>query len=193
MEKESDDLDNPFMRIFALGLGLLFLGQQSAAEPSMEVCKLIPNEKTAAFCELVVETCAYAGSGNVLKVQKMLHLCAEHKEDEKESIHQVAAVIGVALIAFGEDIGQQMCLRTMNHLLQYGEPIIKRTVPLAMGLLRISNPDVATLDLLNKLAYDSDAETSMTAIFALGLIGAGTNNSKLAGNLRYLASYYAMD
>ena len=71
----------------------------------MEVCKLIPNEKTAAFCGLVVETCAYAGSGNVLKVQKMLHLCAEHKEDEKDSIHQVAAVLGVALIAFGEEIG----------------------------------------------------------------------------------------
>jgi 26S proteasome regulatory subunit N1 len=44
---------------------------------------------------------------------------------------------------------------------------------------------------MNKLAYDSDAETSMSAIFALGLIGAGTNNSKLAGNLRYLASYYS--
>ena len=157
----------------------------------MEVCKLIPNEKTANFCELVVETCAYAGSGNVLKVQKMLHLCAEHKEDEKESIHQIAAVLGVALIAFGEEIGQEMCLRTMNHLLQYGEPVIRRTVPLAIGLLRISNPEVATLDLMNKLAYDSDAETSMSAIFALGLIGAGTNNSKLAGNLRYLASYYS--
>ena len=43
MEKEEADLENSFMRIFALGLGLLFLGQQSAAEPSMEVCKLIPN------------------------------------------------------------------------------------------------------------------------------------------------------
>jgi 26S proteasome regulatory subunit N1 len=31
----------------------------------------------------------------------------------------------------------------------------------------------------------------MSAIFALGLIGAGTNNSRIAGNLRYLASYYA--
>lgn len=73
----------------------------------MEVCKLIPNQNYADFVELVVETCAYAGSGNVLKVQKMLHLCAEHKnqEDKKESIHQVAAVLGVALIAFGEDIG----------------------------------------------------------------------------------------
>jgi hypothetical protein len=30
----------------------------------------------------------------------------------------------------------------------------------------------------------------MSAIFALGLVGAGTNNSKLAGNLRFLSSYY---
>lgn len=83
-----------------------------------------------------------------------------------------------------------MCLRTMNHLLQYGEPSIRKTVPLAMGLLRISHPDVNTLDLLNKLAYDTDADVSMSAIFAMGLVGAGTNNSKLAGNLRYLASYF---
>ena len=191
MEKEEADLDDPFMKIFALGLGLLFLGQQSAAEPSMEVCKLIPNENTASFCELIVETCAYAGSGNVLKVQKMLHLCAEHKENEKESIHQVAAVIGVALIAFGEDIGVEMALRTMNHLYQYGEPVIKRTIPLAIGLLRISNTEVATMDLMTKLSYDSDENIAMSAIFALGLIGAGTNNSKLAQTLRSLASYYA--
>lgn len=78
----------------------------------------------------------------------------------------------------------------MHHLLQYGEPIIRRTVPLALGLLRISHPEVQTLDLLNKLAYDSDKQVAKCAIFALGLIGAGTNNSRLAGNLRYLATYY---
>jgi 26S proteasome regulatory subunit N1 len=84
-----------------------------------------------------------------------------------------------------------MCLRTMNHLLQYGEPIIRRTVPLAIGLLRISNPEVTTMDLLNKLSYDSDNSVSKSAILSLGLIGAGTNNSKLIGNLRYLATYFA--
>ena len=144
----------------------------------------------ADFVSLVMETCAYAGSGNVLNIQKLLHICAEHKDDEKESTNQIAAVLGIALIAFGEDIGQEMCLRTMNHLLQYGEPIIRRTVPLAIGLLKISNPDVATLDLLNKLAYDSDKGVSMSAILALGLVGAGTNNSRLSGNLRYLATYF---
>lgn len=83
-----------------------------------------------------------------------------------------------------------MCLRTMNHLLQYGEPIIKKTVPLAIGLLRISNPEVAIMDLLTKLAYDTDANISMSAIFALGLIGAGTNNARILQNLRNLATYY---
>jgi 26S proteasome regulatory subunit N1 len=121
----------------------------------------------------------------------MLHICAEHKKEEKEAVNQIAAVLVIAMISYVEDIVQEMCLRTMNHLLQYGEPIIKRTVPLAIGLLRVSNPEVQTMDLLNKLAYDTDVNVSMSAIFALGLIGAGTNNSRLAGNLRYIAAYYA--
>ena len=159
-------------------------------ETSLEVIKCLPHKNMADFVSLVMETCAYAGSGNVLNIQKLLHICAEHKDDEKESTNQIAAVLGIALIAFGEDIGQEMCLRTMNHLLQYGEPIIRRTVPLAIGMLKISNPEVATLDLLNKLAYDSDKQVSMSAILALGLVGAGTNNSRLSGNLRYLATYF---
>jgi len=64
-------------------------------------------------------------------------------------------------------------------------------VPLAIGLLRISNPEVASLDLLTKLSYDTDETVAMSSIFALGLIGAGTNNSRISGNLRYLAQYYA--
>lgn len=64
-------------------------------------------------------------------------------------------------------------------------------MPLAIGLLRISNPEVASLDLLTKLSYDTDETVAMSSIFALGLIGAGTNNSRISGNLRYLAQYYA--
>ena len=84
-----------------------------------------------------------------------------------------------------------MALRTMNHFLQYGEPIIKRTVPLAIGLLRISNPEVQSMDMLVKLSYDSDKLVAKSSVLALGLIGAGTNNSRVAGSLRDLATYYA--
>ena len=47
------------------------------------------------------------------------------------------------------------------------------------------------MDLLTKLSYDTDVNVSMSAIFALGLIAAGTNNARVAQNLRYLASYFA--
>lgn len=77
---------------------------------------MLPSKNVAELICLVMETCAYAGSGNVLNIQKLLHICAEHKE-EGEQIYQLAAVIGIALISFGEEIGQEMCLKTMNHLL----------------------------------------------------------------------------
>jgi 26S proteasome regulatory subunit N1 len=85
----------------------------------------------------MVDACAFAGTGNVLKVQEMLHYCDEHinsnaekkseKRDEKEEekkeepkpqddTFQTFAVIGVALLAMGEDIGAEMSLRQFNHL-----------------------------------------------------------------------------
>ena len=57
------------------------------------------------------------GTGNVLKVQKMLHLCNDHLDPEKEDDKfQAFAVLGVAMIAMGEDVGQEMALRAFNHL-----------------------------------------------------------------------------
>lgn len=69
MEKQEDQLNDPFTRMFALGLGLLFLGQQEKSEVTLEICQSLieNNEKFAAFIEIMVDTCAYAGSGNVLK------------------------------------------------------------------------------------------------------------------------------
>ena len=88
LEKEEKDLEHPFTRIFALALGLLFLGKQNLVETSIEVIKaMLPHKAVAELVALVMETCAYAGSGNVLNIQKLLHVCAEHKEDEKESMH----------------------------------------------------------------------------------------------------------
>ena len=80
----------------------------------------------------------HSGTGNVLKIQKLLHICSEHFEpdkgkDEKDSkdkkddkrdkkdestdgSHQGIATLGLAAIAMGEDIGMEMSLRSFNHL-----------------------------------------------------------------------------
>jgi len=44
LEKNEDQLNDPFTKLFALGLGLLFLGQQAKCEASLECCKILPNQ-----------------------------------------------------------------------------------------------------------------------------------------------------
>jgi 26S proteasome regulatory subunit N1 len=140
---------------------------------------------------LQVFAIAKIGTGNVLKVQKMLHLCNDHLDAEKDDpTFQGFAVLGIAMIAMGEEIGTEMAIRQFNHLMHYGEQPIRRAVPLAIGLLCASNPLVNILDLLSKYSHDHDVEVSCNAIFAMGLIGAGTNNARLAQMLRQLAVYY---
>ena len=60
-------------------------------------------------------------------------------------------------------------------------------------MLSISNPQITINDVLSKLSHDSDADVATSAIVGLGLIAAGTNNSKVAGQLRSLATYYAKE
>jgi len=64
-------------------------------------------------------------------------------------------------------------------------------MPLAMALSSLSNADLAILDVLNKYSHDHDADVALNAILGLGLVGAGTNNARLATMLRQLAAYYA--
>ena len=148
MERDDKALDEKWGRFMAVGLGLLYLGllivgscsnlmadastglqDSDTNDATIETLKAIehPISKTA---QVLVEVCSFAGSGNVLKVQTMLHHCDDHidmsKDKEKASedapdtklddTYQAFAVIGIALVAMGEDIGAEMSLRQFNHL-----------------------------------------------------------------------------
>jgi len=217
MEKSETDLKDSFAKFLPLGIGLCYLGKQDAAEATTAALEVIPEPfKQIATC--LVEICAYAGTGNVLKIQQLLHICSEHYEQEKEapkekkkddkkedkdekkedvpldlSGQQAIAVIGLGLLAMGEDIGSEMLTRTLSHLMRYGEPVIRRAVPLALAMVSVSNPQLTILDTLSKFSHDTDPEVAHNAIFGLGLLGAGTNNARLAAVLRQLAQYHAKD
>ncbi|KAJ3014739.1 UNVERIFIED_CONTAM: proteasome regulatory particle base subunit [Siphonaria sp. JEL0065] len=190
MERDDETLKSPFGRFMGVGLGLLFLGKQDASEATLETLKVIENP-LAKLVGVIVDVLSYIGTGNVLKIQNMLHLCNDHLDKEKEDdSYQAFAVIGIALIAMGEDVGAEMAMRSFNHLMHYGEPVIRRAVPLALGVLCASNPLVNVLDILSKYSHDHDTDVALNAVFAMGLVGAGTNNARLAQMLRQLAVYY---
>nr|XP_012420068.1 PREDICTED: 26S proteasome non-ATPase regulatory subunit 2 isoform X3 [Odobenus rosmarus divergens] len=196
--------------IFGLGLAYAGSNREDAILAALEVV----SEPFRSFANTLVDVCAYAGSGNVLKVQQLLHICSEHfdskeKEEDKDKkdkkdkdkkegpadmgAHQGVAVLGIALIAMGEEIGAEMALRTFGHLLRYGEPTLRRAVPLALALISVSNPRLNILDTLSKFSHDADPEVSYNSIFAMGMVGSGTNNARLAAMLRQLAQYHAKD
>lgn len=200
MEKSDSELRDTYARFLPLGLGLCHLGRQEGVEAIIAALEVI-SEPFKSMAVTMVEICAYAGTGNVVKVQQLLHICSEHYESEREesrsdkskdksstkekdekekdlSGRQAVAVLGIALIAMGEDIGSEMAFRTFGHLLRYCEPSIRRAVPLALGLISVSNPKLSILDTLSKFSHDSDSEVAHNAIFAMGLVGAGTNNAR---------------
>lgn len=190
MEATDEELDHSHARYLCLGLALLFLGQMEKADAMIEALRTIEH-KISKFAVLMLESCAYAGSGNVLKVQEMLHQCTEHLTEDAD--HQMVAVLGVGLITMGESVGTEMALRTFDHLLHYCEVPIKRAVPLSLAILNISNPDFSVIDQLSRLSHDPDTEISQNAIIGMGVVSAGTNNSRVAGLLRQLSEFYSKE
>ncbi|KEY74234.1 hypothetical protein S7711_00392 [Stachybotrys chartarum IBT 7711] len=195
-EDRKSQLTDKWTRFLALGLGLLFFGRQEEVDVILETLKVIdhPMAKPTA---VLAEICAWAGTGAVLKIQELLHICNEHKEESEDKkgdeLLQAYAVIGIALVAMGEEVGQEMVLRQFGHLMHYGEANIRKAVPLAMGLISPSNPQMKVYDTLSRYSHDNDPEVAINAIFAMGMLGAGTNNARLAQLLRHLASYYHRD
>lgn len=142
MERSEADFKDTYSRFLPLGLGLLYLGRQESAEAVIAALEVIP-DPFRSMATTMVEICAYAGTGNVLKIQQLLHICSEHyepaadsnnndskssksdKKEEKEkeakekaaaaekdlSSTQAIAVLGIALIAMGEEIGAEMAYR----------------------------------------------------------------------------------
>ncbi|OLL23053.1 26S proteasome regulatory subunit rpn1 [Neolecta irregularis DAH-3] len=195
MEREEKALKDKYGRFMSLGLALLFLGKQDAADVTIETLKAVEHP-IARQSEVLVDISSYAGTGNVLKIQSLLHLCNAHidgEDDHKDDLFQGFAVLGIAMIAMGEEVGAEMALRQFSHLMHYGEPVIRKAVPLALGLISASNPQIKIIDTLSRLSHDSDIEVAINAIFAMGMIGAGTNNARLAQLLRQLASYYSRE
>jgi len=129
-------MESPYLVLYILGMGLVLLGQQKDADLMIEATQLedFPVEMRM-FIKTLLTACAYAGSGNVVKVQELMHLVAKQK-DEINSKVQSIAVIGISIISLGEDIGMEMIVRSFNHFLQYGDASVKKSVSLALSLLK---------------------------------------------------------
>lgn len=299
LERSTIELKSEWVRFLALSLGLLYLQQGEQVDDVIETLTAIDHPMTSAI-EVLINACAYTGTGDVLLIQDLLHRLTpkavtkeeDEESDEEEQVNSISdflgtkpeegaeapaiadldsvteaaaaateenttnadamdvdqedakpsedaskaepadsttepktevkaaedannddeddenttedkeaglieescfAVLGIALIAIGEDIGKEMSLRHFGHLMHYGNEYIRRMVPLAMGMVSVADPQMKVFDTLTRFSHDADLDVSMNSIFAMGLCGVGTNNARLAQLLRQLASYYSRE
>ncbi|BAM39173.1 26S proteasome regulatory subunit [Theileria orientalis strain Shintoku] len=116
-------------------------------------------------------------------------------DDQERNLEELygVSVLCIALLSLGENIGSGMLVRLLEHPLQCGTVQERRAVPLAVALVNMSNPAPQIVSLLSKLTHDSDREVSLNAILALGLVGAGTNNSRVSQLFQTIAKHSYRD
>lgn len=63
----------------------LVLHVQEVADLTKEALKVLPKALQDP-ASVLLDVCAYAGTGNVLKVQNILHMCSEHVDKEETEV-----------------------------------------------------------------------------------------------------------
>ncbi|XP_028086019.1 26S proteasome non-ATPase regulatory subunit 2 homolog A-like isoform X4 [Camellia sinensis] len=101
-------LGQPLTCLLPLGLDLLYLGKQKSVEGTAEISKTL-NTKIRTHCDMILFSCAYAGIGDVLKVQYLLGQCAQHLK--RGETHQGPTVLRIAMVAMAEELGLEMVIR----------------------------------------------------------------------------------
>jgi 26S proteasome regulatory subunit N1 len=188
---EGDNAESEkYLVLMGLGLGLVYLGKQGQCEVVMQLLEqgFPGNKGLAAFVGTTVQSCAFAGTGNVLRIQECLEICTG-----EDSVQHAAAVIGMAIIALGERVGCQMAKRMFEHVLQFGRPFARRMVPLALALTSVSYPQAEIIDTLQRIGHDGDLAVANNAALALGLLGAGTSSSRVIKALHNLRDFHKND
>lgn len=186
---QKSTLDHKFAKFFAVALGINFMGRLNKSEAVGEALAAIEHP-ISKYTQLVVEICSNIGTTNVLLVQKYMQLAAKEAANDSEAELQAVALLGVALLSIAEPSGRSIFMRLIHQILYYATPALKRVVPVMLTIMGIVNSNIQISDMLFKLAHDEDSELAYRAIFGLGIVSAGTNNSRIATLLRSLGSYY---
>ncbi|KAF5293696.1 hypothetical protein FQA39_LY03181 [Lamprigera yunnana] len=202
--KETEALKSPYMRLVLLGLGICYIGRKDMIEITTETLGVF-EEPFHTIAVTLLKMCAYAGTGDVLVIQELLHIVSERltlpedktdKDKKKNKLHwdsgiaQAVAVLAVAAVSLGEETGMEMSHRILGNMGRYGDLWVRRAVPLAVALLSVCRPQLPVINILTKYSHDPDQDVSCNAIFCLGIIGAGTNNARLSAVLRQLAVFH---
>jgi len=99
-------------------------------------------------------------------------------------------ILGLAIITLNDEEAIPIIFRIFSYFFSNNDLEYSRISILSFGLIFLSKPESWPVDFLIKLIGSKDWRTVKNAIFSLGLIGSGTNNSRINNSLKYLGNFY---
>ena len=78
-------------------------------ETILATLEVVP-EPFKSMASTLVDICAYAGTGNVLKVQHLLHICSEHYDTKDQVKAYVTCQFTPIGLSFGSFFMELQCL-----------------------------------------------------------------------------------
>lgn len=89
MERDAENKleikNDPLIKLLPLAIGLCYLGRQDQANTIQETLDVLSNQGFKQISKTLLDICAYAATGNVLKIQNLLRICSDKLNEEKES------------------------------------------------------------------------------------------------------------
>lgn len=179
------EAETQFFRFLLLGLACLFYRRKDVE------CGLVEIGGTLSrHGGVLIKGFQYVKTGDSGVIESIL---TESFTGETDALLESFGLLSCALVAMGDETSVQMVARIVSSSLLLDSPHLRSVLPLCYSILYPSNPQVNVLDLLEKSLNIGETNCVMSTILSLGLIGAGTLNSRIAKVLDQQYSYYYKD
>ncbi|OAG31871.1 26S proteasome regulatory subunit N1 [Nematocida displodere] len=187
-----------FMRFALLGLGLIFLEGKEKIDGVMELAESI--DGIGKSLSILLRGMGYFGSGNTAILHAILkdaleELTPSNSSDDEEAeepqqeYKHVFAIIGVALISVGDETLVQMATHILEGAMLLDIPRVQMAVPFALAILHMSTAKVEVIETLKRCTNSEDLSVVVSAVVSLGVIAAGSNNSRVLNALESLGDF----
>lgn len=186
IEKKTD-IDSPFYLFILLGFSLLFLGCGEKVNVSEE---FIEENNLGS----ILKGLAYLGTGRSDIIEELVDdfVYLDDRKDEKtptelvhDNIIKGLILLSITLISLNDTHTRTIAKNLLSEQITRDKSNI---IPLCLSLLYASEPDVEIVDAFSRSINGSQP---INTILGLGIVGAGTNNTRIQNLLETQYAYHA--
>ncbi|EIJ94723.1 uncharacterized protein NEPG_00247 [Nematocida parisii ERTm1] len=178
---------SPIIKFALLGISLLFFEAGDKVGAVLESCEVL--DDYGASLSILMQAMACIGTGNTQAIYDILKEALNEQTNNENDYREVFGILGVALISLGDDTLVQMAGHILEGSMLLDTYKVQMAIPMAYSLLYLSTGKTEVIDILRRCMHSTNSSVVLSSIIGLGLVSAGTNNSRVKTALDEMSSF----